>query len=86
MIKVIYKINDLDCHSCLEFLLKKIPSKLAKIATHCIHCSLVIFTVKDEKAFFKLTKKIHRIGFNVQIIQVFNDQDKLCSHHQDILK
>ena len=58
MISVVYKINEIDCDVCLDFLIKKLKKYRISHNVFCDKCSTLTLELDNEKMINKVSKII----------------------------
>lgn len=70
MIKAVFQINELDCESCVEFLVNKLHKKKLIENYACEKCKSISFCVNNEQDVKKIQKVIHNFGFDIDLVTV----------------
>lgn len=68
MLKVTYKIGELDCKTCVHFLTEKLHKKNIIESFVCDKCNEISFLVDKNTEIDKIQSVIHNIGFETDDI------------------
>lgn len=63
MIYVVYKVNEIDCDVCLDFLLSKLKKHNIESEIFCDKCHTLTIKLNDENQIEKVSKIISDYGY-----------------------
>ncbi len=70
MIHVVYKVNEVDCQSCLNFLLNKLKKYQIDVEIFCGQCNTLTVKLEDESEIETVSKIISEAGYDNQFVYV----------------
>ncbi len=70
MIHVVYKVNEIDCQSCLNFLLSKLKKYQIDVEIFCGQCNTLTVRLDNESEIETVSKIISDAGYDNQFIYV----------------
>lgn len=63
MIYVVYRVDEIDCDSCLNFLLKKLKKHNIDAEIFCDECHTLTLKLNDEYEIDKVSEIIEKYGY-----------------------
>ncbi len=70
MIHVVYKVSEIDCQSCLDFLVNKLKKYQIDVQIYCGQCSTLTVKLEDESEIKNVSKIISDAGYDNQFVYV----------------
>lgn len=83
MIYVVYKVNEIDCDVCLDFLLNKLKKHNIESEIFCDKCHTLTIRLNDELQINKVSKIISDYGYENKFEYIGTKNHEHTSYDND---
>ncbi len=70
MVHVVYKVNEIDCQDCLDFLVNKLKKYQIEVEIYCGECNTLTLKLDSETEIGAVSKIISDAGYDNKFIYI----------------
>lgn len=68
MVYAVYKVNEIDCRVCLDFLLNKLKKYQIDVEIYCGECNTLTLQLENEAEIGNVSKIISEAGYDNKFV------------------